>query len=316
MNKTAINPRNVYGDTLVELGEKNPNVVVLDADLSKSTKTFKFGKRFPDRFFNMGIAEANMISVAAGLASCGKIPFASTFAVFAPGRSYDQIRMSVAYSDMNVKIFVTHAGVSVGKDGVSHQMLEDIALMRVLPNMSVFAPSDPSQTKKIVKIMAENRGPMYARIGRESIYPIYDEKELEHMEIGKAINLRMGNDLTIIACGTMVNTAVNAAEQLQKDGIDTQVVDMWSIKPLDERAILDSSKKTGVVITIEEHSIIGGLGSAVAEVLAEKGFVGKFKRIGVKDVFCESGEPHDLLEKYSLNSKYLIKTAKEFVKKK
>jgi len=209
-----VNPRDVYGETLIKLGERYPNLVVLDADLSKSTKTYKFGQKFPERFFNMGIAEANMISVAAGLASCGKIAFASTFSVFVPGRTYDQIRMCVAYSNMNVKLFVTHAGLSVGKDGVSHQMLEDLALMRVLPNMKVFAPSDPYQTGRIAELMAENYGPMYARIGREPMYVIYDKKEIEDIEIGKAVEVRDGDDVTILAHGTMLYEAIKAAEEL------------------------------------------------------------------------------------------------------
>jgi transketolase len=312
-NLKLINPRDVYGDTLVELGEENPNIVVLDADLSKSTKTYKFGKRFPNRFFDMGIAEANMISVAAGLASCGKIPFASTFAVFVPGRTYDQIRMSVAYSDMNVKIFSTHAGVSVGKDGVSHQMLEDIALMRVLPNMKIFTPSDPIITKKIVYIMAENRGPMYSRVGREPMPVIYEEKQLNDLKIGKAIQLKDGDDIAIIACGTMVKTALEASKDLEKQGISTGVIDMWNIKPFDENIVDKLAKKVNSILTIEEHSIIGGLGSAVAERLAEKGFKGKFKRMGVRDTFCESGDPKDLLEKYGLTANHMIKLAKEMV---
>ena len=308
-----INPRDVYGDTLIELGESNPNIVALDADLSKSTKTCKFCYRFPNRFFNMGIAEANMISVAAGLASCGKIPFVSTFAVFVPGRTYDQIRMSVAYSDMNVKLFSTHAGVSVGKDGVSHQMLEDLALMRVLPNMKIFIPSDPVITKKIVYIMAENRGPMYSRVGREPMEVIYDEKELEDLKIGKMLNIKDGDDIAIIACGTMVKNAIEAGRELEKKGFSTNIVDVWNLKPFDNNMVDKIARKVNVIITVEEHSIIGGLGSAVAERLSEIGYKGKFKRIGVKDTFCESGDPKDLLEKYELTAKHIVNQAEEML---
>ena len=308
-----INPRDVYGDTLIELGETNPNIVALDADLSKSTKTYKFGSRFPNRFFNMGIAEANMISVAAGLASCGKIPFVSTFAVFVPGRTYDQIRMSIAYSDMNVKLFSTHAGVSVGKDGVSHQMLEDLALMRALPNMKIFIPSDPVITKKIVYIMAENRGPMYSRVGREPMEVIYDEKELEDLKIGKMLNIKDGDDIAIIACGTMVKNAIEASKELEKKGFSPNIIDVWNLKPFDNNMVDKIAKKVNAIITVEEHSIIGGLGSAVAERLCEIGYKGRFKRIGVNDTFCESGDPKDLLEKYGLTAKHIVDQAEKMV---
>ncbi|HID25827.1 MAG TPA: transketolase family protein [Thermoplasmata archaeon] len=308
-----INPREVYGDTLVRLGENNSNIVVLDADLSKSTKTCKFAEKFPGRFFNIGIAEANMISVAAGLASCGKTVFASTFAVFVPGKTYDQIRMSVAYSNMNVKLFSTHAGVSVGKDGVSHQMLEDIALMRVLPNMKIFAPSDPFQTGKIVELMAENYGPMYARVGREAMYPIYQEEELSDLAIGKSVLIKEGEDVTIVAHGMMVGKALNVHEELKKQGVNAEVIDMWTIKPLDENRILSSARKTGRVITVEEHSVIGGIGSAVAELLSENRVDVAFKRMGINDVFCESGDPIDLLKKYRLTEKDIVENAKKLM---
>lgn len=308
-----INPREVYGDTLVRLGENNPDIVVLDADLSKSTKTCKFAEKFPGRFFNIGIAEANMISVAAGLASCGKTVFASTFAVFVPGKTYDQIRMSVAYSNMNVKLFSTHAGVSVGKDGVSHQMLEDIALMRVLPNMKIFAPSDPLQTGRIVELMAENYGPMYARVGREAMYPIYQEEQLGDLAIGKSVLLKEGEDVTVVAHGMMVREALNAHEELKKEGVNAEVIDMWTIKPLDENRILSSARKTGRVITVEEHSVIGGIGSAVAELLSENKVDAAFKRMGINDVFCESGDPSDLLKKYCLTEKDIVENAKKLM---
>jgi len=309
-----VNPRNAYGKTLVELGKKYKNLVVLDADLSKSTKTNIFAKAYPERFFEMGIAEANMITTAAGFASCGKIPFVSTFAVFATGRVYDQIRMDVAYSRANVKIFATHGGISVGKDGVSHQMIEDLGLMRVLPNMTVLAPSDAMQTAKIVELMAENKGPMYARIGREDAPLIYNENDLKNIKIGKGITVKNGSDITIIACGTMVEPALNAYEILKKDGISARIIDMFTIKPLDEKLVIKCAKETKAIITAEEHSIIGGLGAAVAEVIAEKSISTKFLRMGIKDIFCESGEPADLLEKYELNEKYIVKNAKKLMK--
>ena len=252
MSKQMVNPRNAYGETLVALGKKYPNIVVLDADLSKSTKTIMFAKEYPDRFFEMGIAEANMISTAAGLASCGKIPFASTFAVFATGRVYDQIRMDVAYSDANVKIFATHGGISVGKDGASHQMIEDIALMRVLPNMTVFAPSDAAQTKRIVELMATNYGPMYARVGRASAPLIYKKEDLNDIKIGKGIIVEDGADISIIACGTMVDHALEARKALLKLKIKSRVVDMHTIKPIDRKLVLKCAKETNTIITAEQ----------------------------------------------------------------
>ncbi|MEM0493191.1 MAG: transketolase family protein [Candidatus Thermoplasmatota archaeon] len=314
MSREYVNPRNAYGETLVELGGINPDIVVLDADLSKSTKTIMFAKKYPDRFFEMGIAEANMISTAAGLASCGKIPFVSTFAVFATGRVYDQIRMDVAYSNMNVKIFATHGGVSVGKDGASHQMIEDFALMRVLPNMTVLSPSDAPQTKRIVELMAETKGPMYARVGRDTAPVIYKKEDIRDIKIGKGLLIDDGSDATIIACGTMTAQALDAKERLSKDGISTRIIDMFTIKPIDTNLILKSIGKTNAIVTVEEHSIIGGLGSAVAEVIAEHGYSGRFKRMGINDVFCESGDPKELLEKYKLNDKHIANTVKELLK--
>lgn len=313
--KLMVNPRKAYGETLIKLGKKYPNLIVLDADLSKSTKTIMFAKKYPDRFFEMGIAEANMVSTAAGLASCGKIPFVSTFAVFATGRVYDQVRMDVAYSKANVKIFATHGGISVGKDGASHQMIEDIALMRVLPNMKVMAPSDATQTGKIVELMAANKGPMYARVGRADAPVIYGKKDLDDMKIGKGITVEDGTDATIIACGTMVDTALDAHQTLLNQGIKTRIVDMHTIKPLDTKLVIKCAREANAIITAEEHSVIGGLGGAVAETLAEEGFSGKFARMGIKDVFCESGEPKDLLEKYELNEKHLVKNVKQIIKK-
>ena len=310
------NPRNAYGETLVSLGEKNPNIVVLDADLSKSTKTIMFARKFPERFFEMGIAEANMISTAAGLASCGKIPFASSFAVFATGRVYDQIRMSVAYSNLNVKIFATHGGISVGKDGASHQMTEDIALMRVLPNMTVFAPSDATQTRKIVELMAEEIGPMYARVGRADAPLIYTLDQLKDIRIGKGIITKDGTDISIIACGTMVDHAIDAHEQLKKYDISSRIVDLHTIKPLDIPLISQCVKETKGIVTVEEHSIIGGLGSAVAEVLADQHLCSPLIRMGIKDQFCESGDPKDLYCKYGLTPQDIVNKAKLILKNK
>jgi transketolase len=312
--KIMANPRDAYGETLVELGEKYPDIVVLDADLSKSTKTILFAKKYPERFFEMGIAEANMISTAAGLASCGKIPFASSFAVFATGRVYDQIRIDIAYSNANVKIFATHGGISVGKDGASHQMIEDLTLMRVLPNMTVLAPSDAAQTRRIVELMATTEGPMYARIGRANASVLYKKEDLKDLKIGKANIIKEGSDVSIIACGTMVDQAIEAHEKLLQEGVSARVVDMHTIKPLDERLVIKCARETNAILTVEEHSIIGGLGGAVSEVLAENGSSIKFKRMGVQDTFCESGEPAELFEKYGLSTSHIIKTVKKLIR--
>ena len=308
------NPRDAYGETLVELGGKYRDIVVLDADLSKSTKTILFAKKYPERFFEMGIAEANMISTAAGLASCGKIPFASSFAVFATGRVYDQIRIDVAYSRANVKIFATHGGISVGKDGASHQMIEDLTLMRVLPNMTVLAPSDATQTRRLVELMATTEGPMYARIGRANASVLYKKEDLKDLKIGKGLVVKDGSDVSIIACGTMVDQAVDAQEKLLKDGVSARVVDMHTIKPLDEKLVIKCARETNAILTVEEHSVIGGLGGAVSEVLAENGSSTKFKRMGVQDMFCESGEPEELFEKYGLSTPHIVKTVKKLIK--
>jgi transketolase len=312
--KEMANPRDAYGETLVELGGKYSDIVVLDADLSKSTKTILFAKKYPERFFEMGIAEANMISTAAGLASCGKIPFASSFAVFATGRVYDQIRIDVAYSRANVKIFATHGGISVGKDGASHQMIEDLTLMRVLPNMTVLAPSDATQTRRLVELMATTEGPMYARIGRANAPVLYNKEDLNDLKIGKGLVVKDGSDVSIIACGTMVDQAVDAQEKLLKEGVSTRVVDMHTIKPLDEKLVIKCARETNAIVTVEEHSVIGGLGGAVSEVLAENGSSTKFKRMGVQDVFCESGEPEELFEKYGLSTPHIVKTVKKLIK--
>ena len=307
------NPRDAYGETLVELGGKYRDIVVLDADLSKSTKTILFAKKYPERFFEMGIAEANMISTAAGFASCGKIPFASSFAVFATGRVYDQIRIDVAYSRANVKIFATHGGISVGKDGASHQMIEDLTLMRVLPNMTVLAPSDATQTRRLVELMATTEGPMYARIGRANAPVLYKKEDLKEIKIGKGLIVKDGSDVSIIACGTMVAQAVDALEKLSQDGVSARVVDMHTIKPLDEKLVIKCARETNAILTVEEHSVIGGLGGAVSEVLAENGSQTKFKRMGVQDMFCESGEPEELFEKYGLSTPHIVKTVKKLI---
>ena len=249
--KKMVNPRNAYGEALIELGKKHKNLVVLDADLSKSTKTIMFAKKYPERFFEMGIAEANMISTAAGMASCGKIPFVSTFAVFATGRVYDQIRMDIAYSDANVKIFATHGGISVGKDGASHQMIEDLALMRVMPNMTVIAPSDATQTGRIVQLMAEEEGPMYARVGRADAPLIYEKSDVKDIKLGKGMTVRDGLDITIIATGTMVEPALEAQKALKKEKISARVIDMHTIKPLDEKLVIKCAKETnGIILSL------------------------------------------------------------------
>ncbi|KJS10304.1 MAG: transketolase [Desulfotomaculum sp. BICA1-6] len=289
--------REAYGAALVELGRQNPNVVVLDADLAKSTKTADFGKEFPERFFDMGIAEQNVMGTAAGLAAAGKIPFASSFAVFATGRVYDQIRNSIAYPKLNVKIAATHAGITVGEDGASHQMVEDIALMRVLPNMTVIVPADAVETRAAIMAAAEMDGPVYIRLGRSGVPVLHDENF--RFETGRAVTLREGKDVTVIACGIMVTAALEAAEKLAGEGISVRVLDVHTIKPLDVQAVVEAAKATGAVVTAEEHSIIGGLGGAIAEALAENHPV-PMRRVGVQDTFGESGKPAALLEKYGL----------------
>ncbi|MCX7903924.1 MAG: transketolase family protein, partial [Caloramator sp.] len=260
--------REAYGKALVELGKENKNVVVLDADLSKSTKTADFAKVFPERFFNIGIAEADLMGTAAGLATCGKIPFASTFAVFATGRAFEQIRNSICYPNLNVKIAATHAGITVGEDGASHQSIEDISLMRTIPNMTVIVPCDDVETMAAIKAAAEYVGPVYIRLGRSSVPTINDENTYK-FEIGKAVKLKEGKDVTIFATGIMVSEALKAYEMLKEKGYEAEVINIHTIKPIDAKAIVDSVTKTGCAVTCEEHNIIGGLGSAVCEVLAE-----------------------------------------------
>lgn len=300
--------RHAYGETLLELGAKNKDVVVLDADLAKSTKTYDFGKRYPERFFDMGVAEQNMVGTAAGLALGGKIPFASSFAVFATGRAYDQIRNSVAYPGLNVKIAASHAGITVGEDGASHQMLEDISLMRTLPNMTVIVPADAVETRQAILFSAEYQGPVYIRLGRSGVPVIYDEEY--RFQMGKASLLRDGKDVTIIATGIMVSRALEAAEKLRLENVEARVLNMSTIKPLDTEAIVAAARETGAVITAEEHSIIGGLGSAVAEVLAELHPV-LLRRVGVADRFGESGAGEVLLQKFGLTAEHIFEKAKE-----
>ena len=311
MSKIAT--RDAYGKALVKLGDINNNVVVLDADLSKSTKTYDFGKTYPDRFFNMGIAEQNLIGAACGFATAGKIPFASSFAMFASGRAFEIIRNSVCYPNLNVKICATHAGITVGEDGASHESVEDISIMRSIPNMTVLVPADGVEAEKMIFEAANVYGPMYVRLGRSAVDTIFTEEY--KFEIGKGTVLTEGDDVSIIACGIMVNEAIKASEELKKEGINARVINMSTIKPIDKELIIKSAKETKAIVTAEEHSIIGGLGSAVSEVLAEE-CPTILKRVGIKDVFGESGNPNDLLEKYGLTYKDIISSVKEVIAKK
>lgn len=292
--------RESYGNALVELGKEHDNLVVLDADLAEATKTGMFKKVFPERHIDCGIAEANMIGIAAGLASTGKVPFCSSFAMFAAGRAFEQVRNSVGYPHLNVKIGATHAGISVGEDGASHQCNEDIALMRVIPGMTIINPSDDVEAKAAVKAAYEMEGPVYLRFGRLAVPVINDRPEYK-FEIGKGIVLREGSDVTIIATGLEVNESLEAAKMLEADGISAQVINIHTIKPLDTELVVSAAKKTGKVVTVEEHSIIGGLGGAVAETLSEQ-CPTKMLRIGMMDTFGESGPAVKLLEKYGLDA--------------
>ena len=309
----SIATRDAYGEALAELGAVNENIVVLEADLSKSTKTSDFKKVYPERHFNMGIAEQNMLGVAAGFAAAGKVPFASSFAVFATGRAYDQIRNSIAYPNLNVKIAATHAGLTVGEDGGSHQMLEDIALMRALPNMTVIVPADGIETKQAVKAAAEYEGPVYIRMGRPKVPVLFGDDY--KFEIGKGIVLKEGTDVTLVGTGIMVSKAVEAAELLAAEGISAAVVNISTIKPLDAELIIAQAQKTGAIVTCEEHNIYGGLGSAVAEVLVENCPV-PMTRVGVADQFGESGLPDELLEKHGLTAANIAAQAKAVIAKK
>ena len=304
--------REAYGKALAALANTNENVVVLDADLSKSTKTADFKAVAPERFFNMGIAEGNMMGVAAGLSTCGKVPFVSTFAMFAAGRAFEQIRNSICYPKLNVKVCATHAGLTVGEDGASHQAIEDISLMRGVPNMVVINPADDIETEAAIKAVAQMEGPCYVRLGRMAVSRVNDEANYNFV-IGKGITLAEGNDVAIIATGIMVEAALEAKGELAKEGINARVINIHTIKPIDEELIIKAAKETGVIVTAEEHSIIGGLGSAVAEVVSENCPV-PVLRVGVKDTFGESGKPNELLEKYGLTSNDIVNKVKEVIK--
>lgn len=290
--------RQSYGEALVSLGKENDQVVVLDADLSGATKTNFFAKEFPKRFFNVGIAEQNLMATAAGLSTFGKIPYASTFAVFAAGRAYDQIRTSICYPNLNVKICATHAGITVGEDGATHQMLEDLSLMRTLPNMTVLSTSDDTQTRWAVKEIAKIQGPVYLRLCRLATPVIYDEGE--EFEIGKAVQIGEGTDGTVIATGVTVAEAIQAKEELAKEGIQIRVLDMHTIKPIDREAIVKAAKETKKIVTVEDHNIIGGLGSAVCEVLAEE-YPTKVTRMGIHDCFGKSGPAEALMKEFGID---------------
>ena len=303
--------RESYSNALVECAEDFPNLVVLDADLAGATKTGTFKKAYPDRHIDCGIAESNMTGIAAGLATCGKIPFISSFAMFAAGRNFEQVRNSIGYPHLNVKIGATHAGVTVGEDGATHQCNEDIALMRTIPGMTVIVPSDDIEARAAVRAALEYNGPVYLRFGRAAV-PVINDKPGYKFEIGKGVKLREGKDVTIVATGICVDSAVNAAELLAADGISAEVINIHTIKPIDKDIILESAKKTGKVVTVEEHSIIGGLGSAVCDVLAEN-LPTPVKKIGVQDVFGESGSAAELVKKFGLDGESVYKTLKEFV---
>jgi len=309
----TIATRESYGRTLAELGAENPNIVVLDADLAGSTKTAVFGKAFPERHINCGIAEGNMMSVAAGLATCGKTVFASSFAMFASGRAYEQIRNSIGYPHLNVKIGASHAGISVGEDGATHQCNEDFAIMRSIPGMVVICPSDDVEACAAVRAAAEYDGPVYLRLGRLAV-PVFNDPETYKFEMGKGVVMKEGTDVSIFATGLEVNEALGAAKLLEADGINAEVINIHTIKPIDKELVAASARKTGKVVTVEEHSIIGGLGSAVCEALAET-VPTPVLRIGVQDVFGESGPAKALIAKYGLDAEGICKKVKEYLAK-
>ena len=312
--KEMIATRVAYGKELLELGKKNSNIVVLDADLSGSTQTKFFAKEFPERFFNMGIAEQNMIGVAAGLSSTGKIPFASSFAMFACGRAWEFVRNAVCHNMFNVKVCATHAGLTVGEDGGSHQIIEDIAIMRVIPHMTVIVPADAIEAKFATRAISEFFGPVYMRLGRSNVPILFDEKNFE-FKIGKAQVVKGGIDVSIFACGVMVSRALWAQEILQNEGISAEVINVSTIKPLDKETILASVKKTGCAITCEEHNVYGGLGDAIAAVLTEHK-PSPLKKIGVMDQFGQSGKSDELLIHYGLSKEKIVEAAKEVMKNK
>lgn len=304
--KIKIATRQSYGEELARLGEENKNIVVLDADLSTATKTEIFAKKFPDRFINVGIAEQNLMGIAAGLSTFGKIPYASTFAVFAAGRAYEQIRNSIAYPKLNVKICATHAGITVGEDGATHQMLEDLSLMRSLPNMTVMCTSDDTQTRWAVREISKIKGPVYLRLCRLATPIIYEPvDEINRFEIGKAVQIGEGTDASIFATGVTVSEAIKAQEILKQKGINVRIIDFHTIKPIDREMIVKCAKETKRIITVEDHNIIGGLGSSVCEVLAEE-YPCKVERMGIMDTFGESGKAEELLKYYKIDSMAII----------
>jgi transketolase len=305
--------RDAYGEILVRLGEENNDIVVLDADLSGSTKTAAFAKKFPERFFNMGIAEANMVGTAAGLAAVGKIPFVSTFAIFAAGRAWEQIRQSVAYPKANVKIVPTHGGVTVGEDGGSHQSVEDIAIMRAIPNMTVIVPADAEETKGAVEAAAAFKGPVYIRLGRNKVPRVFDDGH--RFQMGKGCEVAPGSDLTFVTTGIMTAQALKAAALLSSEGISARVVHIGTVKPLDQEIILKSARETGALVTAEEHSVIGGLGSAVSELLAERQPT-PLIRVGIHDRFGTSGKAEELLKYFGLMAEDLVEAARSVLARK
>ncbi|MDJ0626260.1 MAG: transketolase family protein [Candidatus Caenarcaniphilales bacterium] len=308
--------RVAYGEALVELGSKNSDIVVLDADLSGSTNTKKFAQKFPERFFNMGIAEQNMVSTAAGLALTGKIPFASSFAMFATGRAWEQVRNSVAHNDLNVKIAATHAGITLGEDGASHQIIEDIAIMNVIPKMSVLVPADAVEAKAMTKALVEYQGPAYIRLGRPNVPIIFDENDFEY-ELGKARLVKEGQDITIIAYGVMLSKAIEAAEKLETEGVKAEVINVSTIKPLDESTILQSAKKTGSIVVAEEHNRVGGVNCLIASCISNN--LNSFcpmEVVAIEDRFGQSGKVDDLLEEYGLTSENIVEKAKKCIKRK
>lgn len=314
--RTKVATRDAYGDALVDLGETEPRIVVLDADLAKSTKSIKFKEKFPERFFDVGIAEQNMMGIAAGLAAAGKIPFASTFAVFASGRAWEQVRTGIGYPGFNVKIAGSHSGLTVGEDGASHQALEDIALMRTIPGMTILSPADAIETKKAVRAALEHVGPVYIRLSRPASPILFgDEYDFEIGRISRKAFLKDGSDVGILATGYMVAEALKAGDLLQGDGIEAAVVNVSTIKPLDADAIVAIAKRCGAVVTVEDHSIIGGLGSAVSEVLSEKCPV-FVERIGTKDVFGQSGSTGELLKAYGMTADDIRKAAMRVIERK
>ena len=302
--------REAYGEALVEVGQINEDVVVLDADLSGSTRTSKFAGEFPDRFFNMGVSEQDMLATAAGLAASGKIPFASTFAIFAAGRAWEVIRQSICYPQHNVRIVASHGGITVGPDGASHQCTEDIALMRVLPNMSVIIPADAHEAKGAIRFAIQHQGPLYIRMARDKFPVLYDSNY--RFELGRAQVHRRGNDATIIAIGLMIYEAQQAIDLLEEKGLQVGLINMSSIKPLDREAIVEAARSSGAIVTAEEHSIIGGLGSAVSEVLGEE-YPVPLKRVGVKDVFGTSGKPKDLIVHYGLTAQDIVRAVEDAI---